>query len=135
LNLAGVAPLRCAGTTYSPLRHRKIGKEHKVGVVGLGGLGHMGVKFASAFSADVVLFTTSQAKIPDGLRLGAHEVVVSKNDAEMQKHLRSFDFILDTVSAEHNLNAYLDLLKRDGTLKMIGVPEKPLPVAVFGLLS
>jgi alcohol dehydrogenase (NADP+) len=135
LDLPGTAPLLCAGiTTYSPLRHWKIGKGQKVGVVGLGGLGHMGVKFASAFGANVVLFTTSPTKIPDGLRLGAHEVVVSKNDAEMQKHLRSFDFILDTVSAEHNLNAYVDLLKRDGTLTLVGAPEQPLPIAVFGLL-
>jgi uncharacterized zinc-type alcohol dehydrogenase-like protein len=105
-----------------------------VGVVGLGGLGHMGVKFAAEFGAEVVLFTTSTNKIADGLRLGAHEVVVSKNDAEMQKHLRSFDFILDTVSAEHNLNAYVDLLKRDGTLTLVGAPEQPLSIAVFGLL-
>jgi alcohol dehydrogenase (NADP+) len=136
LNLPGTAPLLCAGiTTYSPLRHWKVGKGQKVGIVGLGGLGHMGVKFASAFGADVVLFTTSPNKIADGLRLGAHEVVVSKNDAEMQKHLRSFDFILDTVSAEHNLNAYVDLLKRDGTLTLVGAPEQPLPVDVFGLLT
>jgi uncharacterized zinc-type alcohol dehydrogenase-like protein len=135
LNLAGAAPLLCAGiTTYSPLRHWNVGKGQKVGVVGLGGLGHMGVKFASAFGAQVVLFTTSPNKIADALRVGAHEVVVSKNQAEMQKHLRSFDFILDTVSAEHDLNAYLDLLKRDGTLTLVGAPEQPLPVAVFGLL-
>jgi alcohol dehydrogenase (NADP+) len=135
LNLAGTAPLLCAGiTTYSPLRHWKVGKGQKVGVVGLGGLGHMGVKFASAFGAEVVLFTTSPNKIADGRRLGAHEVVVSKNDAEMQKHQQSFDFILDTVSAEHNLNAYIDLLKRDGTLTMVGAPEQPLPITVFGLL-
>jgi len=135
LNLAGTAPLLCAGvTTYSPLRHWNIGKGQKVGVVGLGGLGHMGVKFAAEFGAEVVLFTTSTNKIADGLRLGAREVVVSKNDAEMQKHLRSFDFILDTVSAEHNLNAYVDLLKRDGTLTLVGAPEQPLSIAVFGLL-
>ena len=135
LNLAGTAPLLCAGiTTYSPLRHWHIGKGHKVGVVGLGGLGHMGVKFASAFGAEVVLFTTSPNKIADGRRLGAHEVVVSKNPAEMQKHQQSFDFILDTVSAQHDLNAYVDLLKRDGTLTLVGAPEQPLPLAVFGLL-
>jgi alcohol dehydrogenase (NADP+) len=135
LNLAGAAPLLCAGiTTYSPLRHWNVGKGQKVGVVGLGGLGHMGVKFASAFGADVVLFTTSPNKVADGLRLGAHEVVVSKKEAEMQKHLRTFDFILDTVSAEHNLNAYLDLLKRDGTLTLVGAPEQPLPIAAFGLI-
>jgi uncharacterized zinc-type alcohol dehydrogenase-like protein len=135
LNLAGTAPLLCAGiTTYSPLRHWKVGKGQKVGIVGLGGLGHMGVKFASAFGAEVVLFTTSPNKIEDGRRLGAHEVVVSKNDAEMQKHAISFDFILDTVSADHNLNAYVELLKRDGTLTMVGAPEKPLPIEIFGLL-
>ena len=135
LDLAGTAPLLCAGiTTYSPLRHWKVGKGQKVGVVGLGGLGHMAVKFAAAFGAEVVLFTTSPNKIADGRRLGAHEVVVSKNDAEMQKHQRSFDFILDAVSAEHNLNAYVDLLKRDGTLTMVGAPEQPLPIAIFGLL-
>jgi uncharacterized zinc-type alcohol dehydrogenase-like protein len=136
LKLAGAAPLLCAGiTTYSPLRHWNVGKGQKVGVVGLGGLGHMGVKFARAFGADVVLFTTSPKKTADGLRLGAHEVVVSRNEAEMQKHLRTFDFILDTVSAEHNLNVYIDLLKRDGTLALVGAPEQPLPVAAFGLLS
>ena len=135
LDLAGTAPLLCAGiTTYSPLRHWKVGKGQKVGVVGLGGLGHMAVKFAAAFGAEVVLFTTSPNKIADGRRLGAHEVVVSKNHAEMQKHQRSFDFILDAVSAEHNLNAYVDLLKRDGTLTMVGAPEQPLPIAIFGLL-
>ncbi len=136
LNLAGAAPLLCAGiTTYSPLRHWKVGKGQKVGVVGLGGLGHMGVKFASAFGAHVVLFTTSPNKTADAQRLGAHEVVVSKNQAEMQKHIRTFDFILDTVSAEHDLNAYIELLKRDGTLTLIGAPEQPLPVAAFGILS
>ena len=136
LNLAGAAPLLCAGiTTYSPLRHWQVGKGQKVGVVGLGGLGHMGVKFASAFGAHVVLFTTSPNKTADAQRLGAHEVVVSKNQAEMQKHIRTFDFILDTVSAEHDLNAYIELLKRDGTLTLIGAPEQPLPVAAFGLLS
>jgi alcohol dehydrogenase (NADP+) len=136
LNLAGAAPLLCAGiTTYSPLRHWNVGRGQKVGVVGLGGLGHMGVKFARAFGANVILFTTSPNKTADGLRLGAHEVVVSRNQAEMQKHLRSFDFILDTVSAEHDLNVYIDLLKRDGTLTLVGAPEQPLPVAAFGLLS
>jgi uncharacterized zinc-type alcohol dehydrogenase-like protein len=135
LDLAGTAPLLCAGiTTYSPLRHWKVSKGQKVGIVGLGGLGHMGVKFANAFGAEVVLFTTSPNKIEDGRRLGAHEVVVSKNAAEMKKHELSFDFILDTVSAEHDLNAYLELLKRDGTLTMVGAPEKPLPIEIFGLL-
>ncbi len=135
LNLAGAAPLLCAGiTTYSPLRHWNVGKGQKVGVVGLGGLGHMAVKFANAFGAHVVLFTTSPGKAADAQRLGALEVVVSRNEAEMLKHARSFDFILDTVSAEHNVNAYLDLLKRDGTLTMVGAPEKPLPLGVFSLL-
>ena len=135
LNLAAAAPLLCAGiTTYSPLRHWKVRKGQKVGVVGLGGLGHMGVKFASAFGANVVLFTTSPGKTQDALRLGAKEVVISKNAAEMQKHAGSFDFILDTVSAQHDLNAYLQLLKVDGTLTLVGAPEQPSPVAAFNLI-
>ncbi len=135
LDLAGTAPLLCAGiTTYSPLRHWNVCRGQKVGVVGLGGLGHMAVKFANAFGAYVVLFTTSPKKTVDALRLGAHEVVVSTNQSEIQKQLNSFDFILDTISAEHNLNAYVDLLKRDGTLTLVGAPEKPLSVAAFGLL-
>ena len=135
-NLAGTAPLLCAGiTTYSPLRHWKIGKGHKVGLVGLGGLGHLSVKFASAFGAHVVFFATSPNKTADALRLGADEVVVSTNDAEMQRRLKSFDFILDTVPAEHNLNAYLDLLKPNGTLALLGAPEQPLSFAVFRLLA
>ncbi len=135
LDLAGTAPLLCAGiTTYSPLRHWNVGKGKKVGVVGLGGLGHMAVKFARAFGAYVVLFTTSPNKAGDARRLGAHEVVVSKNAAEMKMQMQSFDFILDTISAEHNLNAYVDLLKRDGTLTLVGAPEKPVSVAAFGLL-
>jgi uncharacterized zinc-type alcohol dehydrogenase-like protein len=109
-------------------------KGQKVGVDGLGGLGHMAVKFSRAFGADVVLFTTSPRKTQDALRLGAHEVVVSRDQAGMDAHRGSFDFILDTVSAEHDLNAYLGLLKRDGTLTMVGAPERPLPVAVFNLL-
>jgi uncharacterized zinc-type alcohol dehydrogenase-like protein len=135
LNLAATAPLLCAGiTTYSPLRHWKVGKGQKVGIVGLGGLGHMGLKFAHAFGAHVVLFTTSPGKTDDAMRLGANEVVVSKNADEMQKHTRSFDFILDAVSADHDINAYLSLLKLDGTLTLVGAPEKPLPVAAFNLL-
>jgi len=135
LDLAGTAPLLCAGiTTYSPLRHWKVGKGQKVGIVGLGGLGHMGVKFAHALGADVVLFTTSANKAADAKRLGADEVVVSKNPEEMQKQARRLDFILDCVSADHDLNAYLSLLKRDGHMVMVGVPEKPLPVAVFNLI-
>jgi uncharacterized zinc-type alcohol dehydrogenase-like protein len=135
LDPAAAAPLLCAGiTTYSPLRHWKVGKGMKVGVVGLGGLGHMGVKFAAALGAHVVLFTTSPGKTADGLRLGAKEVVVSKDANEMTKRAGTFDFILDTVSASHDLNAYLELLKLDGTLTLVGAPEKPLPIAAFGLL-
>lgn len=135
LNLAGAAPLLCAGiTAYSPMRHWGVTKGKKVGIVGLGGLGHMGVKFARAFGAHTVVFTTSPNKIEDALRLGAHEVVVSKNADEMQKHAGSFDFILDCVSAEHDINAYIQLLARDGNITLVGAPEKPLPVAAFGLL-
>jgi len=135
LNLAATAPLLCAGiTTYSPLRHWNVKKGQKVGIVGLGGLGHMGLKFAHAFGADVVLFTTSPNKTEDALRLGADEVVISKNEAEMQKHLGSFDFILDTVSAVHDLNSYIALLKRDGTLTLVGAPPTPSPILGFGLL-
>src|SRR6202451_3948095 len=135
LDLAGTAPLLCAGiTTYSPMRHWGVTNGKKVGVVGLGGLGHMGVKFAHALGARVVVFTTSPNKKEDALRLGAHEVVVSKNDAEMLKHAGSFDFILDTVSAEHNINAYLDLIKLDGTLTLVGAPPNPLPLSVGSLL-
>jgi len=135
LDPAATAPLLCAGiTTYSPLRHWNVRKGQKVGIVGLGGLGHMGVKFANAFGAHVVLFTTSPSKTADAVRLGAHEVVVSKNEAEMLKHAGSFDFILDTVSAEHNVNAYLDLLKLDATLTMVGASPTPLPLAVGSLL-
>ncbi len=135
LDLRGTAPLLCAGiTTYSPLRHWKVGKGQKVGIVGLGGLGHMGVKLAKAFGANVVLFTTSPGKTADAVRLGADEVVISKNDAEMQKHARSFNFILDTVSAQHDVNSYLNLLKLDGTLTLVGAPEKPLPVAAFSVI-
>ncbi len=135
LDLKAVAPLLCAGiTTYSPMRHWKVGKGSKVGIVGLGGLGHMGVKFAHALGAHTVLFTTSPGKVEDGKKLGADEVVISKNADEMKKHVSSFDFILDCVSAEHDINAYLALLKLDGTLCQVGAPEKPLPVAVFSLI-
>ncbi len=135
LDLAAAAPLLCAGiTTYSPMRHWKVEKGQKVGVVGLGGLGHMAVKFAHAFGAHVVLFTTSPGKTADAKRLGAHEVVVSKNDAEMKKHANSFDFIIDTVSAKHDLNAYLALLKRDGTMTLVGAPPEPTPVDAFSLI-
>ena len=135
LDPAGAAPLLCAGiTTYSPLRHWNVRKGQKVGVVGLGGLGHMGVKFAKAFGAHVVLFTTSPNKSADAVRLGADEVVISKNVAEMQKHAGSFDFLLDAVSADHDLNAYLQLLKLDGTMTLVGVPEKPAALAAFNLI-
>jgi alcohol dehydrogenase (NADP+) len=135
LDPAATAPLLCAGiTTYSPLRHWNVRKGQKVGIVGLGGLGHMGVKLAHAFGAHVVLFTTSPNKKQDGLRLGADEVTISKNDAEMQKHAGSFDFILDTVSAEHDINAYLNLIKLDGTLALVGASPTPLPLAVGSLL-
>jgi uncharacterized zinc-type alcohol dehydrogenase-like protein len=135
LNLAAAAPLLCAGiTTYSPLKHWKVGPGQKVGIVGLGGLGHMGVKFAKAFGAHVVLFTTSPGKVADGKRLGAHEVVVSSDAAQMAAQAGSFDFILDAVSAAHDINAYMNLLKRDGNLTLVGAPEKPLPVAAFPLL-
>jgi uncharacterized zinc-type alcohol dehydrogenase-like protein len=135
LDLAGTAPLLCAGiTTYSPLRHWKVGKGQKVGIVGLGGLGHMGVKFAHAFGAHVVLFTTSPNKSADAKRLGADEVVISKNAEELQKHANSFHFILDAVSAEHDLNAYLRLLRRDGSMVLVGAPEKPSPIYSFNLI-
>ena len=135
LDLAAVAPLLCAGiTTYSPLRHWKVGKGHKVGIVGLGGLGHMGVKFAHAFGAHTVLFTTSPEKVADGKRLGADEVVISKNESEMAKHAASFDFILNTVAASHNLDAFTALLKRDGTMCLVGVPEHAHPSPSVGNL-
>jgi uncharacterized zinc-type alcohol dehydrogenase-like protein len=135
LDLAGAAPLLCAGiTTYSPMHRWGVTKGKKVGVVGLGGLGHMAVKFANAFGAHVVVFSTSEGKKEDGLRLGADEVVVSRNTDEMQKHAGSFDFILDAVSADHDINAYINLLRRDGNLTLVGAPEKPLAVAAFGLL-
>jgi uncharacterized zinc-type alcohol dehydrogenase-like protein len=135
LNLAAAAPLLCAGiTTYSPLRHHKVAKGQKVGVVGLGGLGHMGVKLAKAFGAHVVVFTHSPNKVKDALRLGADEVVNSKNEDEMKKHLNSFHFLLDTVAAQHDINAYLVLLKRDGTLTQVGVPAEPLSVQVGSLI-
>jgi len=135
LDLAAVAPLLCAGiTTYSPIKRWGIRKGDKVGVVGLGGLGHMALKFAHAFGAKVVLFTTSPGKADDARRLGADEVVISKNPEEMNKHLGTFDFIIDAVSADHDINIYLNLLKRDGTLTLVGAPEKPLPVSSFGLI-
>jgi alcohol dehydrogenase (NADP+) len=134
-NLAAVAPLLCAGiTTYSPLRHWKVGPGQTVGIVGLGGLGHMGVKLANAMGAHVVLFTTSPGKAQDALRLGAKEVVISKDTAEMEKRIGTFDFILDTVSAQHDVNMFLNLLKTDGTMTQVGAPEQPLPVSAFSLI-
>jgi len=135
LSLAGAAPLLCAGiTTYSPMRHWGVTKDKKVGVVGLGGLGHMAVKFAHALGAHVVVFTTSPKKKEDALRLGADEVVISRNADEMQKHTSSFHFILDAVSADHDIGAYINLLRRDGNITLVGAPEKPLAVSAFGLI-
>jgi alcohol dehydrogenase (NADP+) len=135
LNVAGAAPLLCAGiTTYSPMRHWGVTKGKKVGVVGLGGLGHMGVKFGHALGAHVVVFSTSPNKKEDALRLGADEVVISRNVDEMQKHAGSFDFILDAVSADHDISAYISLLRRDGNITLVGAPEKPLAVSAFGLI-
>ena len=128
LNPAAVAPLLCAGiTTYSPLRHWNVKAGQKVGIVGLGGLGHMGVKFSHAFGAHTVLFTTSPGKSEDAKRLGADEVVISRNPDEMKRHLNSFDFILNTVAASHSLDSYIELLKRDGTMCLVGAPEHPHP--------
>ncbi len=135
LDPAGAAPLLCAGiTTWSPMRRQGVTQGKKVGVVGLGGLGHMGVKLGRALGAHVVVFTTSPGKKEDALRLGAHEVVVSRNAGEMRKQAGSFDFILDTIAAEHDLNAYLHLLRRGGNLTLVGAPDRPLPVAAFGLI-
>jgi alcohol dehydrogenase (NADP+) len=135
LDLAGTAPLLCAGiTTYSPMRHWGVTKGQKVGVVGLGGLGHMAVKFAHALGAHVVVFTTSPNKKEDAVRLGADEVVVSRNADEMQKHAGSLHFILDAVAADHDINAYIQLLRRDGNLTLVGAPEKPFALNGFGLL-
>ncbi len=128
LDLAAAAPLLCAGiTTYSPLKHWGATKGKKVGIVGLGGLGHMGVKFAHAFGCHTVLFTTSESKVADGKRLGADEVVISRDEAQMAKHANSFDFILNTVAASHNLDAYTNLLRLDGTMCLVGAPEHPHP--------
>ncbi len=135
LDLAGTAPLLCAGiTTYSPMHHWGVGKGKKVGVVGLGGLGHMGVKFAHALGAHTVLFTTSPNKKDDALRLGADEVVVSRDANQMAKHAGSFDFILDCVSADHDINALVGLLRRDGNLTLVGAPEKPFAISAFPLI-
>src|SRR5579875_1309629 len=136
LNLAAVAPLLCAGiTTYSPLRHWGVGPGKKVGVVGLGGLGHLGLKFAHAFGAHVVQFTTSQNKIDDAMKLGADEVILSKDPVQLKKHAGSFDFLLDCVSAPHDMDALLGQLKLDGTICLVGLPEVPLSIQPFSLLA
>lgn len=135
LDLAGVAPLLCAGiTTYSPIRRWGDIKGKKIGVVGLGGLGHMGVKFARAFGAHVVVFTTSPSKKEDALRLGAHEVIISSDEEQMQQQAGSFDFILDTIAADHDINAYINMLGLDGNITLVGAPETPLQVSAFALL-
>jgi uncharacterized zinc-type alcohol dehydrogenase-like protein len=136
VDLAATAPLLCAGiTTYSPLRHWKVGPGKKVGVVGLGGLGHLALKFAHAFGAHVVQFTTSESKTADAKRLGADEVILSKDPDAMAKHAGSFDFILDCVSAPHDANAYLNLLRLDGTLCLVGLPDQPVSVAPFSVVA
>ncbi len=135
LDPAASAPLLCAGiTTYSPLRHWKVGPGKKVGIVGIGGLGHMGVKLAKAMGAEVIVFTTSASKFEDARRLGADDVVLSKDDAQMSKYARKLHFVLDAVSAQHDINAYLNLLRVDGSLALVGAPEHPLPVAAFSLI-
>lgn len=135
LDPAGAAPLLCAGiTTYSPIRRWGDIKGKKVGVVGLGGLGHMGVKFARAFGAHVVVFTTSPGKKEDALRLGAHEVIISTDAEKMQEHAGTFNFILDTISADHDINAYINMLGLDGNITLVGAPETPLPISAFALL-
>ena len=135
LDLAATAPLLCAGiTTYSPLRHWKIGKGKRVGIVGLGGLGHMGVKLAKAMGAEVIVFTTSLSKVEDAKRLGADDVVLSKDATEMKRYAGKLHFVLDAVSAQHDINEYLKLLRVDGSLALVGAPEHPLPVSAFSLI-
>lgn len=136
LDLAATAPLLCAGiTTYSPLRHWQAGPGKRVGVVGIGGLGHMGVKLAAAMGAHVIAFTTSRSKVEEARALGAHEVVVTREEGAMTPYAGTLDFILDTVSADHNINDYLRMLKVDGTLCLVGAPEEPLPVAPFSVIG
>lgn len=136
LDLAGVAPLLCAGiTTYSPLRHWKVGSGMKVGIIGLGGLGHMALKFAHSFGAHTVQLTTSPKKVEDAKRLGADEVVISRDEVQMKKHAGSFDFIIDAVSAPHAMEPYLELLKQDATLTIVGLPEKPPSIDIFHLIG
>lgn len=135
LNLAGAAPLLCAGiTTYSPLKRANVRAGMKVGIVGLGGLGHMGVKLAKAMGAQVIVFTTSPSKKDDARRLGADDVILSRNSDEMKKHAGTFHFILDCIAAEHDINAYIQMLARDGNITLVGAPEKPLPVSSFALI-
>jgi len=135
LDLAATAPLLCAGiTTYSPLKHWKVGPGQKVGVVGLGGLGHMGVKLAKAMGAEVIVYTTSASKVEDAKRLGADDVVLSKDESQMQRYAGRLHFVLDAVSAQHDINAYLQQLRVDGSLALVGAPEHPLPVAAFSLI-
>lgn len=135
LDLAATAPLLCAGiTTYSPLKHWKVGPGKKIGIVGIGGLGHMGVKLAKALGAEVIVFTTSPSKFEDAKRLGADEVVLSKDEAQMAKYAGRLHFVLDAVSAQHDIDAYLNLLRVDGSLALVGAPEHPLPVAAFSLI-
>jgi uncharacterized zinc-type alcohol dehydrogenase-like protein len=134
-NLAAVAPLLCAGiTTYSPMKHWQAGPGKKIGVVGLGGLGHMAVKFAAALGAHVTVFTTSPGKVDDARKLGAHDVIISTDPAAMAREANSFDLMIDAVGSAHDVNPYLGMLKRDCTLVQVGAPEKPLPVAAFGLI-
>jgi uncharacterized zinc-type alcohol dehydrogenase-like protein len=136
LNLAAVAPLLCAGiTTYSPLRYWKVGKGHKLAVLGLGGLGHMAVKFGVAFGAEVTVLSTSPKKEEDAKKLGAHHFVVTTDEAQVKAAIGTFDFILDTVSAEHDFNMYLSLLRTNGTTICVGLPSKPAEVAAFSLLG
>jgi alcohol dehydrogenase (NADP+) len=136
LNLAAVAPLLCAGiTTYSPLKFWRAGKGKKVGIIGLGGLGHMGLKFAHSMGAETVLFTTSAGKVADGQKLGADEVVVTRDAAAVAKHAGSFDFILDCVSAPHDVNQYLDLLRLNGTMCLVGLPETPVATSPFSIIT
>lgn len=135
LDLAATAPLLCAGiTTYSPLKHWNVGPGKKVGIVGIGGLGHMGVKLAKAMGAEVIVFTTSASKFDDAKRLGADDVVLSKDAEQMKKYAGKLHFVLDAVSAQHDINAYLNLLRVDGSLALVGAPEHPLPVAAFSII-
>jgi uncharacterized zinc-type alcohol dehydrogenase-like protein len=135
LDLAATAPLLCAGiTTYSPLKHWNVGPGKKCGIVGIGGLGHMGVKLAKAMGAEVIVFSTSPSKVEDAKRLGADDVVLSKDAEQMSRYAGKLHFVLDAVSAQHDINAYLNLLRVDGSLALVGAPEHPLPVAAFSLI-